>query len=124
MIYRWLADGVFLLHASFLIFLVVGGFLAWRWRWLIWPHLVVFGWSVAIVVIDFPCPFTGWEKSMLRRGGEEVYDGGYIQHYLDGTIWPEGSSLQVEIAAFSLVVVSYLGLGVRWLRRRRMHAAA
>src|SRR2546429_7032184 len=30
---RVLADVVVLLHTAFVVFVVVGGFLVWRWRW-------------------------------------------------------------------------------------------
>jgi hypothetical protein len=32
MIYRMLAEGLLVVHGAYLAFLVVGGFLAWRWR--------------------------------------------------------------------------------------------
>ena len=85
MIYRLLADGMMILHGAFLLFFVVGGFLAWRWRRVIWAHSAVGLWNITIVLLDFECPVTGVEKHWMRKGGEEPYAGGYIKHYLDGT---------------------------------------
>jgi hypothetical protein len=119
MIYRLLADGVVVIHGAFLAFLVLGGFLAWRWPWVMWAHLLAVAWAVPIVVTDaFPCPFTESEKWLREQAGQQPYSGGYIEHYLDGRLWPEGYTWVAEIAAFSLIVVSYVGLLVRRQRRR------
>ncbi|MEU4391040.1 DUF2784 domain-containing protein [Kribbella sp. NPDC023855] len=110
MIYRLLADGMMILHGAFLLFFVIGGFLAWKWRRVIWAHLAVGLWNITIVLLDFECPVTGVEKHWMRKGGEEPYAGGYIKHYLDGTIWPAGYTWLAEIVGFALLVISYIGL--------------
>ncbi|WP_433012847.1 DUF2784 domain-containing protein [Kribbella sp. CA-294648] len=119
MIYRLLADGMMILHGAFLLFFVIGGFLAWKWRRVIWAHLAVGLWNITIVLLDFECPVTGVEKHWMRKGGEEPYAGGYINHYLDGTIWPEGYTWLAEIVGFALLVISYIGLYFVSRRSRR-----
>jgi hypothetical protein len=115
-LYSFLGDVMMVLHGAFLLFFVVGGFLAWRWPKLIWAHLAIGLWNITIVVLDFDCPLTGSEKYFRRKGGEEPYSGGYIQHYLDGEIWPEGGTPTAEKIGFALVVISYIGFFV--LRHR------
>jgi hypothetical protein len=117
MVYRFLADVVMVVHGSLLVFFVIGGFLAWRWRSLIWVHLFIVVWNLTIVILDFGCPVTATEKYFRRRGGEQPYVGGFIEHYLDGRIWPEGDTPLVELICFALVVISYVGYFV--LRRRQ-----
>jgi hypothetical protein len=39
--YRLLADTSMVAHLGFLAYVVVGGFLAWRWPRAIWPHVVL-----------------------------------------------------------------------------------
>jgi hypothetical protein len=116
-LWRFLGDVMFVLHAAFLLFFVIGAFLAWKWARLIWVHLAIVVWNLAIVVIDYDCPFTGAEKYFRRRGGEIPYEGGYINHYLDGHIWPEGATPIAEKVGFALVVIGYAGFFV--VRRRR-----
>jgi hypothetical protein len=120
MIWRLLADAMFVLHAAFLLFFVIGAFLAWKWRRLIWIHLAIVGWNVAIVLIDYDCPFTGVEKYFLRRGGESVYEGGYINHYLAGHLWPEGATPIAEKVGFALVLIGYAGFFVARRRRAKL----
>lgn len=110
MIYRVLADLVMIFHGAMLVFFVVGGFLAWKWRRVIWAHLFVAVWNLTIVILDFSCPVTELEKHWRREGGEPVYEGGFIKHYVDGTIYPAGYTWLAEIIGFALLVISYVGL--------------
>lgn len=119
MLYPFLGDVMMVLHAAFLLFFVIGGFLAWKWPKLIWVHLGIVAWNLTIVILDFDCPFTGTEKFFRREGGEAVYEGGYINHYLDGTIWPEGQTPTAEKVGFALVIISYIGYFVARRRRRQ-----
>jgi hypothetical protein len=112
MIWRFLGDGMMVLHGAFLLFFVVGGFLAWKWRKLIWVHLGIVVWNVAIVVLDYDCPFTATEKYFRRRGGESVYQAGYIHHYLEGRLWPMGATPVAEKVGFTVVVIAYIGFFV------------
>src|SRR5256885_1170792 len=41
--FRIVAEGTMTVHFLVLAFLVVGGFVAWRWRWGVWPHLALAG---------------------------------------------------------------------------------
>ena len=116
--YRLLAELVMVLHGALLVFFVIGGFLAWRWFWLIWVHLAIAVWNITIVVFDFGCPVTEVEKWALRNGGEPVYSGGYIAHYLDGPVWPQGYTWLAEYIGFALLLISYAGLVVIRLRHR------
>ncbi|TDU89879.1 uncharacterized protein DUF2784 [Kribbella voronezhensis] len=117
MVYRFLADLVMVVHGALLVFFLVGGFLAWRWRRLIWLHLGIGLWNLSIVILDFGCPVTALEKELRRRGGEQPYVGGFIQHYVEGTIYPVGYTWVAEKVGFALLVISYAGFFV--LRRRR-----
>ena len=119
MIYRLLADLVMIVHAALLVFFVIGGFLAWKWFKLIWGTIAIAAWNLAIVVLDFGCPVTAAEKSLRRRGGEPVYESGFIDHYLDGRIWPEGATPTAEKIGFAILVISYVGLFIIRRRRRR-----
>ena len=112
MIWRALADAVMVVHGALLLFFAVGAFLAWRWPRLIWLHLVIVVWNLVIVLVDFGCPVTATEKYFRRQGGESVYAGGYIHHYLEGHLWPEGATPWVERIGFALVLIGYAGFFV------------
>jgi len=115
-VYGWLAGAVVAVHLAFIAFLVVGGFLAWRWPALVWLHVPVVVWGVFIVAVGFPCPLTPLEKALRRRAGGAAYEGGFIDQYLRDVVYPGDLTGLARALVAALVVVSYLGL----VRRRRM----
>lgn len=114
-----LADVVALAHAGFLGFLVVGGFLSWRWPRLLPAHVATAAWAAAIVTVRFDCPLTPLEKNLREAAGEPVYAGPFIDHYLRDRVFPGDHEPVVRAAVVGAVAVSWAGaLG---LRRRRVH---
>lgn len=110
-----LADAVVVAHFAFLAFLVLGGFLAWRWRWVLPVHVAVVAYGAGIVAIGWPCPLTDIENAL--RGSE--LDGGFIATYVTGVIYPGDLLTEVRTAVALLVGLSWLGFVVR---RRRVSA--
>jgi hypothetical protein len=119
MLDRVLADLVVVLHLAFLLFIPVGGFLAWRWPWLIGPHLAAVAIGLLSITVGFDCPLTSLEKSLRRHGGEQPYSNGFVDHYLTGRIYPHGSERLVQLVFAGCVVAAYAGL---LARRTRVHA--
>jgi hypothetical protein len=88
--YRFAADVVVLLHLGFIVFVVAGGLLLFRWPKVICAHVPVVLWGVAISVFQYACPLTPAENWLRRRGGEAGYEGAFIDRYLVPVIYPEG----------------------------------
>lgn len=105
MTYRLLADLTVLTHALFILFVVLGGFLAWRWRWLAWVHLPCAAWGVLIEFAGWICPLTPLENRFRALAGEAGYEGGFIEHYLTELIYVEDWSLAVRVVLGTFVVV-------------------
>ena len=80
--YGLAADAVVLLHLSFVLFVVGGGFLSWRWRWLAWIHAPSAIWGVAIEFGGWICPLTPLENHLRRRSGEAAYVGDFVEHHV------------------------------------------
>ena len=78
--YRIAADFVLITHFAFVLFVVLGGFLALRWPRLAWVHLPVALYGAIIEFLGFICPLTPLENSLRQRGGEAGYSGGFIDH--------------------------------------------
>jgi len=110
MLHRLLADGVMATHFGYLVYLVVGGFLAWRWPRAIYPHLVAVAWALGIVLIGFPCPLTGIERRLRSETGEF----GFIDRYLEGVVYPEEFTTVLRIGVAVMVAIAYRG----WFHRR------
>lgn len=119
MLFRLLGDATMLAHFAFLLFAVFGGYLAWRWPRLVVPHLLVVAWCVGILVVDGTCPLTyveGWARESAGQAG--LAEDGFVQHYLTGVIYPEAYLNHARAAVGAVIAVSWLGLLVRWSRRR------
>lgn len=121
MIYRLLADLVVTLHFAFLLFVVGGGFLARRYRWLIAPHLLAAAWGVYVEAMPgLICPLTHLENSLARRAGDAGYSGGFIEHYLVPIIYPDGLTRTIQWILAGLVIAINVA-AYAWPRRRYSH---
>ena len=117
-VYRGLADGVVVLHFLFVIYVAVGGFLVWRWPRAVYPHLAALAWSVGIVTFHYDCPLTPLEKYLRERGGGQAYAGGFIDHYIEGVIYPARYTTLLRVLLVVLVLASYTLLAVKRRERR------
>jgi hypothetical protein len=115
--YDWLATAALVAHLLFLAYLALGGFLAWRWPRTFFVHAAVVLWGVGSVVVGYGCPLTTLESwARVRAGDAGLGDGGFIDHYLTGVIYPERWLVLAQVVVAALVLVSWIGLG----RRRRV----
>jgi len=89
MVYRLLADATVLIHFGFILFVVLGGFLVFRWPRLAWVHVPAFLWGAAIELIGWRCPLTDVENALRRMGAEEGYQITFVERYLIPVIYPE-----------------------------------
>ena len=110
--WTFLADVVWAVHVGFLVFLPAGGFLAWRWRWIVWPHLVAIVVGLVSITINFDCPLTTWEQDFRRRAGHPYTDG-FIDHYFTGRVYPAGYQWVVQLLFGLCIVVSYVAMARR-----------
>jgi hypothetical protein len=102
-----LADVVWAAHVAFLVFLPLGGFLAWRWRKVAYAHGVAIAIGLVSITINFDCPLTTWEQWFRRRAGHPYTDG-FIDHYFTGRVYPTGYQWVVWIVFGVCIVASYV----------------
>ena len=118
MVFRIAADAVVVVHAGFIVFVAVGGLLAWRWPRLLWLHVPSVGWGLAIVSVGFVCPLTPLERHLRRLGDEQGYDGGFVDRYIEDVIYPGRFTWLARTLVAVLVLVGWTGWVVRRRRRR------
>ncbi|MGY6275143.1 DUF2784 domain-containing protein [Methylomonas sp. MgM2] len=122
MFFRVAADGVLLLHLAFIVFVVFGAGLVFRWRWLLVLHLPAAIWGIVIELTGGVCPLTYLENDLRRAAGQAGYSEGFIEHYLLSIIYPEGlvPGTQIVLAGivFGVNLLAYGGLVYhRYVRR-------
>ena len=120
MTYKFLADLVLVFHFLFIVFALIGGVLALRWRWIPWLHLPCVAWGAAVELTGGICPLTPIENSLRVASGAAGYTGGFIEHYLQAAIYPAGLTpdSQLLLAGILLSVNGAVYFFV-WQRARR-----
>ena len=117
MLYGLMAELVVVIHLAFIVFVAVGALLARRRPMLAWLHGPSLIWAVTSITIGLPCPLTSLEKGLRRLAGERAYQGGFVDHYLEGVVFPESLTPTLRAMAVVAIVVGYAGL------RRRLRVS-
>ncbi len=120
----WLAANIVLIiHFGFVIYVVGGGLLIFRWKWSILLHLPAVLWGALLEFNGWLCPLTPLEQWLRVAGGQRGYSGGFIEHYLLSLLYPAGLTRDVQILLGTFVVVVnvliYAILILRFAKRRR-----
>jgi hypothetical protein len=114
-----LADLILLLHLAFILFVVLGGLLVYRYAWVAWLHVPAVAWGVAVEWMGWICPLTPLENRLRALAGQSGYDGDFIGAYLLAVIYPDGLTRDIQIAlGLGALLLNLLVYG-RLLARRR-----
>ena len=96
-VYRLLADGLLLVHALFVLFVVgglilflFGGWRRWKWvrnRTLRVLHLLAIAFVIVQAWLGRICPLTAWEMALRHKAGAATYDGAFIAHWIERLLY-------------------------------------
>ncbi len=117
MLYSLLATLVMLVHFGFVIFVVLGGLVVLRWRWVMWLHLPVAVYGAVIEFLEYVCPLTPLENYLRRRAGQQGYTGGFVEHYLLSILYPDGLTKRIQIV-LGLAVIA-VNVTIYWFVIRK-----
>ncbi|WP_431869992.1 DUF2784 domain-containing protein [Nocardiopsis eucommiae] len=110
------------LHYLFFAYVVLGGFLSWKWPRMFWPHLMVAVYALGIVVIGWSCFLTDIENWSRAHTGREVMENGFIDFHITGVLYPEEHLMTSRFVIAGIVACAYAGAA--WRRYRRGPVAA
>jgi len=120
--YRILADVVVSVHFFFIVFVLLGGLLAFRWHWIPWLHIPAVAWGGFIEITGRICPLTPLENSLRRAGGLTDYSQSFIERYVVPVVYPEELAREFQVvmgsALIALNILIYAFLV--WHRRNRV----
>lgn len=133
--YRISADAVLAVHASFVLFVILGLVLILiggvrGWPWVRNPlfrlgHLLAIAVVVAQAWLGAMCPLTVLEMALRSRAGDAVYSGSFIAHWIETLLYYEAAPWVFAICYTTfglLVVASWVIVRPRPLARRRQAA--
>jgi Protein of Unknown function (DUF2784) len=99
-----LADLVLVVHLAFVVFIVLGGLLVFRWRWVAWLHIPSAIWGTVIEFAGWICPLTPLENWLRKESGGTAYEGGFVEHYLLPVLYPAGMPRSAQFVLGALVL--------------------
>jgi hypothetical protein len=113
-----LADLLVLIHLSFILFVVLGGWFVLRWPWVAFIHLPAAVWGAVIEFGNRICPLTPMEQKLRLAAGEGGYSGGFVEYYIIPLIYPDGLTREFQLGAGLFVIMVNILIYGWWLSRR------
>ena len=104
MFFRMGADLILAIHLGFIAFVLLGGLLVLRYRWIAYLHIPAALWGAFVEISGRICVLTTWENSFRRSAGESGYAEGFVENYLVPIIYPAGLTRGVQLAIAGLVI--------------------
>ncbi|MDX2504467.1 MAG: DUF2784 domain-containing protein [Gammaproteobacteria bacterium] len=105
MLFKLGADLLVIVHLGFIGFVILGGFMLLKWRWLIFIHLPAVLWAALLEFHGWVCPLTPMEQSLRQLGNQQGYTGGFIDHYILPVIYPPALEEELQLILGVLVIL-------------------
>jgi hypothetical protein len=115
--YPFLADLVLVVHLAFVIFVLCGGLLVLRWRWIAWLHLPAAVWGTVVEFSGWICPLTPLENWLREQAGETGYRSDFVAYYLLPVLYPDDLTRDVQLMLGTAVLAINISV-YGWLWRR------
>ena len=119
MLYLWLADAVVITHFAFVLFVIAGGLLLFRWKKIVWLHLPALIWGVLTEFLHIVCPLTYLENWLRGLASVAAYRGDFVEHYLLPVLYPAHLTPEIQIFLGVLVIAINAATYGWWLARSR-----
>lgn len=119
MMLRIAADGVLVLHFAFILFVIGGAGLAFRFPQIVWLHVPAACWGAWVEIAGRICPLTTLENTLRVRAGQQGYTDSFVEHYLLPVIYPSGLTRTVQLELATMVIAVNVALYAWLLHRRR-----
>ena len=110
--YPLLADLVLIVHLAFVVFVLCGGLLVLRWRWIAWLHLPAAAWGTVVEFTGWICPLTPLENWLRAQGGRIGNEQDFMARYLLPILYPGDLTRDLQLLLGTVVVV--LNAAVYW----------
>ena len=117
MLYQISADLIVVLHFSFVLFVLFGGFLLIKWPRLMWLHLPSVAWGIFVEFSGWICPLTPLENWLRAQAGEATYAGDFIVRSLSSILYPDALTHEIQLILGTALLIVNLAI-YRWLWRR------
>jgi hypothetical protein len=114
-----LACTVLVVHLAFILWVVFGAVFTRGRRWLTVVHAVCAVYGLVIEVVPWPCPLTLLENWFEVQAGRMPYNGPFLLHYLDATVYPNVPPMLLIAGAAIALAANATVYFRRWRKWRR-----
>ena len=121
--YSFLADLVLMVHLAFVVFVLCGGLIVLRWRWIAWLHLPAAAWGAFVEFTGWICPLTPLENWLRTQGGEVGYEQDFMARYFLPILYPGDLTRDLQFLLGTAVVVLNTAIYC-WLWHMRARGAS
>jgi hypothetical protein len=118
--YKLFADLTAIIHLAFIIFVVLGGLFAFKWKRMAWIHIPAAVWGAMIELYNWICPLTYMENHFRKEAGIDIMAQGFVDHYILPLIYPAEltKELQVKLGLFVIGInIVIYSLVIYWHKR-------
>jgi hypothetical protein len=104
--YKLLADLTAITHLAFVIFIILGGLFAFKWKRMAWVHIPAAVWGAMIEFYGWICPLTYMENYFREEAGIDTMSHGFVAHYIMPVLYPAEltKDLQIKLGIFVIVI--------------------
>ncbi|HTP88983.1 MAG TPA: DUF2784 domain-containing protein [Bryobacteraceae bacterium] len=120
-VYQALSIAVLMLHLAWIVFVAVGCLVTRGRRVLTGIHLVSLVWGIIVEAGPWPCPLTLLEQYFETKGGVDPYQGGFLLHYLDATVYPDIPLTTLVTAAVAICALNLVVYARRFFFAKMAH---
>lgn len=114
----FLADLVLIVHLTFVVFVLLGGLLVLRWRWIACLHLPAVAWGTVVEFTGWICPLTPLENWLRAQGGAFGYEGDFLARSILALLYPEALTYDIRVVlGIVVLLVNSLVYGGLWRYR-------
>lgn len=113
-----LADLVLIVHLAFVVFVLCGGLLVLRWRWIAWLHLPAVVWGAVVEFTGWICPLTPLENRLRAQDGMVGFEEDFLARSILPLLYPGTLTHDVQVM-LGVVVLVVNGMVYRGLWRYR-----
>lgn len=104
MIDRLAADLVLLTHFAFIILVVCGALVVFRFPRFAWIHVPAAAWGAFVELSGRICPLTYLENFFRMRAGQDGYSVSFVEQYILPLVYPAGLTRNMQLLLGALVV--------------------
>ena len=118
-IYIFLTQFTVIFHIAFILFVIFGGFIIHKKRWIKVVHLISLIWAIyAELSPGVICPLTTLENYFAYHAGLLTYKEDFITRYLIPIIYQESLTPHIQFVLVGIVIcINVIAYKIRWKQK-------